>query len=244
MKVLLDTNILISREDNRVISYKTSRLFKLLSTHKVHLVIHPASKEDIRQDRDIERREINLSKIQAYAILEEPPSLKDDVRFVNIVGEPKNNNDDIDNQLLYAVRKNAVDIFITEDKGIHKKAKKLNIKEQVLDIDAAIQNIEKFFNRNKVVHPPALKEVYAHNINLDDSIFDSLKQEYSGFIDWFAKISALGRKAWIYRREDKSIGAILIYKEENEPIPCLSSTLPSENRLKICTLKVVDIGKK
>ncbi len=83
-----------------------------------------------------------------------------------------------------------------------------------------------------------------HNLDLRDSIFDSLREEYKGFNDWWRNKSREGRKAWVHY-VGRKIGAILILKEENEPIDSIPP-LPKRKRLKICTLKVdpIDRGSK
>lgn len=82
-----------------------------------------------------------------------------------------------------------------------------------------------------------------YNLDISDPIFISLKEEYEEFDSWFKKISREGRKCWVYRRRDGAIGAILIYKIENDPIDA-TPPLPAKKRLKISTLIVTHIGYK
>ena len=89
------------------------------------------------------------------------------------------------------------------------------------------------------------KEDYVYNLDLNDPIFDSLKEEYHPeFEDWFKKISKEPRKCWVHYRENGKIGALLIYKSEDEPISDTFPTFAKERRLKICTFKVTHIGQK
>jgi len=80
-------------------------------------------------------------------------------------------------------------------------------------------------------------------LKYEDPIFDTLKLEYPGFDYWFKKISREGRKSWVYYRKDRSLGAVLIYKIEDETIDA-DPSLPKNRRLKIATLKVADRGYK
>jgi len=99
-------------------------------------------------------------------------------------------------------------------------------------------------NAEHVSSPPALKLEYAYNLDISDTIFDSLKKDYPEFIEWFEeKCCRKGRKCWVHFREDNKIGALLIYKIENEAIPSEPPLIRKE-RFKICTLKVTYIGKK
>ena len=63
MQVLLDTNILIKREDYDVISSQVQELFRLISRLDHKIVIHPLSKKEMAKDKDSKRRKIGLSKI-------------------------------------------------------------------------------------------------------------------------------------------------------------------------------------
>ncbi|NOZ76631.1 MAG: hypothetical protein GXO65_02935, partial [Euryarchaeota archaeon] len=206
-------------------------------------LIHPNSVEEIEKDSNEKRKEIALSKIGTYQLLESPPDQNKDQEFLAIVGLPSNPHDEIDNAIIYSVYRNAVDFLITEDTGIHKKAVKLNIKDRVLSIDDSLAFFEKSLPDVRVGRPPALKEDLVYNLDINDPIFDTLKKEYPDFEEWFAKISREGRKCWVHRRDDNSIGALLILKPENEPIDSIPP-IPQKSRLKICTLIATFLGRK
>ena len=121
-RLLFDTNIFISREDNRVVPGDLQALLRTLNNLNVQVVLHPLSVEDVGRDRDSERRAINLSKIDVYASLDSPPSIAGDTPFLSVVGIPHRHNDVVDNELLYAVYRNAVHLMVTEDAGIKRKA--------------------------------------------------------------------------------------------------------------------------
>jgi len=94
-----------------------------------------------------------------------------------------------------------------------------------------------------VGHPPALKEEFIYNLDMSDPFFDSLKEEYEEFETWFKKISRGGRRCWVHFREDGTIGGLLVYKVENEPIDS-DPSFPAKERLKISTFKVTHMGYK
>ena len=164
-----------------------------------------------------ERREVILSKIRTYSVLDNPPSQKTDHYFVSLVGQSNNVHDLVDNELLYCVYKNAVDFLLTEDGNVRRKSEGLGISDRVFGIDEALEYFRKQAIVETVPEPAALKHIPVHNLNVDDPIFSSLKAEYSGFVGWWEKISREGRKAWVYFRDNR-LGAILIYKVEDEPI--------------------------
>jgi hypothetical protein len=194
---------------------------------------------ELKKDKDDKRREIILSKVQVYPKLDLPPDPSKDQQFLNILDRAI----EMDDIILYGVYKNAVDFLITEDKGIHKKANKFGIDDRVFLINEALHIFEGFTSKEKIVSPPALKEDFVYNLNLDDPIFDTLKSNYNEFKDWYEKISKKGRKCWVHYKEDGSIGTLLIYKFENESIEA-NPPLPKKNRVKVSTLIVSNVGNK
>ncbi|MFV9631565.1 MAG: PIN domain-containing protein [Methanosarcinales archaeon] len=245
MRILIDTNIFIGRENNHVLSDELQALLKILNSKQIEILIHPKSFEEIRRDSNISRKNIALSKLNTYPILEHSPDQNKDDDFLSIVGISSKINDEVDNAILYSVYRDAVDFLITEDKGIHKKSIQLDISDRVLCVDEGIDVFGKELLKEEVVKPPALKEDAVHNFDLSDPIFDSLKKEYgeSEFSNWFRKSSREGRKCWVHYRIDGSIGALLIRKIENEAIKSIPP-LPAKKRLKIATLKVTHVGYK
>ncbi len=241
MKVVLDTNILIHIEDPKILSQNLQDLLRIFREHGHQIFIHPASLMDINNDPDGQRKKVILSKLKGYPIIESPPKPTDD--FLSVVGVPSNSNEKIDNEILFAIQKNAADFLITEDYGLHKKGSKVNLEDRVLSIDSALDYFKNLYARKALQHT-LLKEEFARNLDIEDTFFDSLKDDYgdSGFRSWFKKVSIEGRKCWVYHENDK-IKALLMVKEENEEIKT-SPPIPAIKRLKIATLKVDIPGSK
>lgn len=243
MRILIDTNILIYREDYHIIPENLQELMQILNKMGAKICLHPKSVEDISRDTNEERKEVILSKINAYDLLVSPPEPIKDKNFINAFGILSKPNDYVDSAMLYAVCKDAVDFLITEDQGVCNKAIKLNIKDRVLEIEEAIVIFKKFVCDERVSHPPAIKGENVYNLNINDPFFNSLKTDYVDFVDWFKKIKKEGRKCWVYYKTNGTIGALLIYKVEDEPIDSEPS-FPKKKRLKICTFKVEHRGHK
>lgn len=244
MRILTDTNIFIYREDDRPLSGELQRLLKILNGINATILIHPLSIEELKKDKDEKRQKTILSKIETYPILELPPNPKKDTSYMHIVGPETNIHDETDNAILYAIYKDAVDFLITEDKTINKKARRLNIQDRIFFIRDALEFFEEYTRKKTVTSPPALQKDFVYNLDLSDPIFNSLKDEYDGFEAWFKKISRKGRECLVNYRAEGSIGALLIYKIENESLEDSVPRLPKKKRLKICTLKVTHIGYK
>ena len=207
-------------------------------------MIHPLSVFELQKDPDINRREVNLSKIEIYSRLERPPDPNKDTLFCERLGPAKNSHDAVDNALLYAVYRNAVEFFITEDREIHKKAHAVGVEERVFLISEALYDFNRYLpSIESIPTPPALVKDSMYNLDSRDPIFDSLRVDYPGFDEWFIDKAQEGRECYVYSRTDGSIGAILIYKIEDEPIPSVPP-FAKKKRLKIATMKVEHVGYK
>ncbi len=244
MRILIDTNIFIYREDNQPLTEDLRKLLKLINETNITLLIHPFSIAEIKKDKDEIRRKTILSKIETYPILDKPPKPKLDKKYEEKIGIEKNEHDRIDNAILYSVYRNSIDFLITEDKGIHKKARKLSIQDRIFLIQDALEFFEEYTQKKPLTTPPALKHDYVYNIDINDPIFRSLRNEYPNFDEWIIQCSREGRKCLVNYRSENKLGAILIYKKENESIEDATPRLPKKKRIKISTLKVTHIGHK
>jgi len=243
MRVLLDTNIFIHRENDHIISRDLQQLLFVLNKLKTELLVHPLSLEEIRRDQDTRRRAIMLSKVGAYPLLEQPPVPEEDPKFFNIIERNDDTHDVIDDHIVYTVYKDAVDFLVTEDRDIHKKAIKLGIDNRVLLIAEALTVFRGHLEKDSIMIPPALARTPVYNLNLSDPFFDSLKEGYSEFDAWFKKIKREGRNCLVNYKDDGSIGALLVYKLEEEAIDAIPS-IPRKKRIKLSTFKVAQSGYK
>ena len=244
MRVLLDTNILISREASKPLPNNLLQLLQLLSDSEVRVVIHPRSVDDLDRDEDKIRRDTNISKIRTYTLLESPPNPFEDQVFLQLVGETRSPNDSVDFWILYAAYRNAVNYLITEDKGMLRRAERIGIRTKVISVDEAREIFAKSEPRSLLQFIPALSTVPVYNLRLEDPFFDGLKEDYHpDFERWFKRISEEGRMAIVYYNEDRSLGALLILKPENEGVGC-DPPIPPGPRLKIATMKVGHQGFK
>jgi len=138
-----------------------------------------------------------------------------------------------------------IDFLVTEDRDLHKEASSKDLDDRVLLVEEALQIFSSYINEDTKIVPLPLKRELVRNLNYDDHIFDTLKEEYKPkFESWFKKISTEGRKSWVYYRKDGTIGAILIYKLEKESIEDSKPPLPERMRLKVAMLKVTYIEHK
>jgi len=76
-------------------------------------------------------------------------------------------------------------------------------------------------------------------IALSDSFFDSLKEDYPEFPQWFQRKADDGSTALVFS-DDEGLGAFIYLKHEVEEIKLVELTLPAIPRKKIGTLKLAD----
>ena len=242
-KILLDTNMMIYILDDHILDEKISKLTKLLyDSDKYMIVIHPKTFDEANKIKDKNRKSIFISKLQVYNIIEKPPKLTEEF---NTLAGFKNSHDKIDNEMLYAVKKNCVSYFITNDKDLLKKVEILHLNDRVLSIDDAIK---KFKQEEKVFvkTPIFIKKEYLYNMNLDDDFFTSLRKDYLGFDDWFIKKQRNGEMAYITTTTDNRVTSFLMLKEEDEKedYSIFDKPFTPAKRIKVSTFKVSDTGKK
>jgi predicted nucleic acid-binding protein len=122
MRILLDTNIIIPLEDSsKTPGESFSELVRLANANNLQLIVYPASLEDIQRDGDGQRRKISLSRVRKYPFLENPP-IPDASELERLELKQEDENDRVDNQILYSIYKDAANILMTEDRGLHRKA--------------------------------------------------------------------------------------------------------------------------
>ena len=232
MRILIDTNIIIGLEYNKVIDGSFSEFYQYAVSNQCDIFFHQACLEDIANDRNLERRNIILSKSKKYSILPNPAEVTEE--FVNMLGQ-KNKNDIIDNIQLFQIYKGYVELFVTEDTGVLKKAKKIRLESTILPIKKALEKLKKKFEF-RIPRHPSLDHCSVREIRdrVDEPFFDSLRENYSEFNLWFEKCARQNRKCYKLTVNNK-LAALLIYnieKVEDHKIPDIY-----ENALKMCTLK-------
>jgi GNAT superfamily N-acetyltransferase len=86
------------------------------------------------------------------------------------------------------------------------------------------------------VRLPLLEEVPAHAIPLDDEIFDSLRDGYPGFDEWWrTKCVPAHRKCWVVSIA-RELAGLVVRKEETHAEA--GTQYPGPKILKVCTFKV------
>lgn len=243
MRILLDTNIIIHREANRVSIKEIGVLFKWLDKLHYDKCIHPLSLDEIRKHKNTSVVETIEIKIQNYNLLKtEAPEVPEIQKLRS--NYDHNENDKIDTSLLKEVFCDRVDFLITEDRNIHAKANKLGIAERVFTIDDFLEKVtaeNPDLSDYKVL---SVKKEYFGNLNLNDPFFDSFKEDYKGFEEWFNRKS--DEVAYVCQSEGGDLLAFLYVKIEtkDENYTDIEPTYAPRRRLKVGTFKVISNGYK
>lgn len=232
-KVLIDTNVFIGLEDPKPVSPAAAELIRKSGEHRIGLFIHDAAVLDIQQDTNVDRRQVSLSKLEKFRRLPRP-RLPPKTELERVFGPIKKRSDEVDVELLHTLRINAVDFLITEDKGIHDRARGASLSARVLTVADALAWLRRTFEPSKV-ELPYIEERLAHEIDPTDSIFESLRDGYPGFDNWWSKCISQHRPCWIATIDDQMAG--LIVRKDETPSEA-GTRLPGSKILKICTFKV------
>ncbi len=233
---LIDTNILIGLEDNHTVEAAYSRFHELAFTHKVDIFVHEAAKDDIARDKQVARRQISLSKIAKYRLLKKQRGLAQadlDAAF----GPLKKPNDVVDATLLHALEKGAADFLVTQDKGLHQRAQNRSpdLARRVLFVSDATELLIQTYEPREVPIRH-VGEVEAHEIDSQDRFFDSLRDGYPEFDDWWReKCVKQHRSCWVVYDNEQLAGLIV---RKDEPGSNTDAVTKADKILKICTFKV------
>jgi predicted nucleic acid-binding protein len=242
MRALLDTNIVIHRETSRILNENIGTLFRWLDEMQYIKNVHPITVDELRRHTDPEVVRTMGVKLDSYQVLKTVASLHENVEKtsneIDTTGNDKN-----DTLLLNEVYCSRVDLLITEDKKIHQKAKVLGIEDKVFRINSFIEKA--IFENPTLVDYKTLsvKKEYFGNIKIEDSFFDSFREDYEGFDNWFNKKAE--EISYICSFEG-AINAFLFIKKEDETenYSDITPPFPPKNRLKIGTFKVTANGFK
>jgi len=231
---LLDSNVAIASDplgtDLEAGAESVLLFLRLAMTNHHDLRTHPASRMDFARDSNVKRRQARLALFQRYEALADPPHLS--TEQATLLGvPPAGSNDAVDQALLAAVVGDAVEYLITEDDGLHRKAVRMHVGDRVLLVADALAML-RTLHASPPAPPPSVRRVKVHQLNLADSIFDGLREDYPGFEDWFRRAARSQRDAFIIDGRDEHAG-VCIFKTEPSGEHGVAGPL-----LKLATFKV------
>ena len=225
--------MLIPLQDSyQILESNLANFVRLASVGGHQLLYHPATVADFERDMDAQRKARNLQRIAQYPALDKPAACPWNIPTTSP-------NEACDNEILYAIECDAVHALVTEDRGLHGKARARGLSDRVYTIQTAEDWLRRL-HEPRLVSLPNIQDVPLHSLTpgLASSFFDSLREGYDGFDTWFRDKARDNRKAWVYRDENDSLEAICIYAvQSDEQINDATERLPGQ-ALKLCTFKV------
>jgi len=235
-KVLIDTNVIIELEDHKEVSPIFARFLQLSVQHGVRVFVHERALADVERDKNANRKTITRSKIKKFESLSgiKLPPRDDLIARFGAMNKP---NDEVDVALLHALDIGAVEFLISQDQGIHNRARRkgADLADRVLVVADALQWLETTFEPLPV-RLPLIEEVPAHAISLTDDIFVSLRDGYPDFDDWWrSKCIGGHRPCWIVTINNELAGLIVRKQEDYAEA---QTKFIGGKILKICTFKV------
>lgn len=239
LRFLLDTNVLIPLQDSyQVLEGNLANFVRLASIGGHLLMYHPANIADFERDSNVERRRRNLQRIRQYPALQNPAPC-----IWNTANTSP--NDACDNELLYALYCDAVHALVTEDRGIHAKARSHGLAHRVYTIQTAEDWLKRLHETRQVVLPNIQDiPLYSLTPELPSNFFQSLRDGYpavagrDGFDEWFRRKAREDRRAWVYRDDSGILTAICIYQVQFDEVLNDAGDTLTGPALKLCTFKV------
>jgi hypothetical protein len=241
-RALLDTNILIHREAKTVIRDDIGTLFRWLDQLGYEKCVHPDSVGEVKKHEDPKVVRTFERKLQSYWILK--TLAPDTPAIVALRREDHSENDRIDTSVLAEVAGDRVDILITEDRNLHKKAVTLGLTTRVFTIDAFLEKVTAENPALADYKVLSVRKVLFGQVNLKDPFFDSFRADYPEFDQWFNRKA--DETAYLCTSDSGEVVAFLYIKKEgpDENYADIEPRFKRANRLKIGTFKVVFNGYK
>ena len=234
LRFLLDTNVLIPLQDSMVVLQPALTDFvRLCNAHGHQLLYHPASVEDIQRDTNVERRNRTLARLPQYTLLQEGGPCPWNGAAISV-------NDACDNRILWALEQNAAHALVTEDQKLVRKARERGLGDRVYFIQSAQDWLQRL-HEPAGVNLPNIREVELHTLTpeLGGAFFETIRNDYAAFNQWFQRIAMEGRRGWVYREPGQDlVQAICIFTVQIDERITDDGQVLSGPALKLCTFKV------
>jgi hypothetical protein len=240
--VLLDTNVLIHREARRVLRGDIGTLFLWLDRLHHEKCVHPDSLAEIEQHADPEVVQTLRIKLASYRVLKTRAA--DTPEIAALRSHDVSANDRIDTSLLAEVAADRIDLLITEDRGIHRKAAGIGLAGRVFTIDAFLEKVTAENPALADYKVLAVRKSLFNEIDVHDPFFDSFRTDYDGFERWFSRKA--DETAYVCTSDTGRMMAFLYLKPEgpNDDYGDITPAFRRGPRLKIGTFKVISNGYK
>ena len=242
MKVLLDTNIIIHREANRVVEHDIGQLFNWIDKLHYEKYIHPITISEIDSYQNKQVVETFSIKLDSYNRIKHQLPFSETVQSISAEFDV-NDNDINDTNLLNEIYESRIDLLITQDKKIHAKASRLGLSDKVFKIQSFLEKVTSENPDLVQYNVLAVKKADFAEVDINDNFFDSFREDYNEFDNWFK--SKFDKVCYVCY-SDNNLTAFLYIKveEKTENYSEIKPIFDKKKRLKIGTLKVISNGYK
>src|SRR5205085_3040770 len=219
-----------------VVQPSIGRLFGWLDRLGYEKYVHPATVAEIQQHADDRVRRTFAAKLESYRVIKSPARIDSAVealsRELDITDNDRN-----DSAILNELYSDRVDLLITEDRGIGRKAERLGIAASVFTIDGFLEKATAE-NPDLVDYSVlSVRKTIFGKIDLTDSFFDSFRSDYSGFDKWFSRKA--DETAYVSYGTDGLVAFLYLkVEDEREGYADIAPPFAPKRRLKIGTFKV------
>ena len=191
-------------------------LIRLASEQGHALLVHPATRDDLLEGQDFERRQQRLAELDKYPMLAESRITQSLIERAG--NSTPGSNDHRDLRLLAALDGHAATYLISQDTRLRRRARRAGLRDATLTTDEAIALLEGL-RPETLEPPPHVIQVPAYTLDIEQDIFNSLREEYApGFDLWLDKV-----------REDSEHRICLVVIDENEQYAALAILKEEDN---------------
>jgi len=236
MRALLDTNILIHREAPVPVHQNIGLVFNWLDRLGYEKCVHPVSIGEIERHEDERVRRSFKTKLKSYRLIKAPAPFAPKVKALSEQLD-STENDLNDTTMVNELLTDRVDLLITEDRNVARKAERLDIGDRVFTIDGFLEKVTAENPELIDYRVLSVKKTLFDEVNVNDPFFDSLRIDYPGFNRWFNRKSE--EPAYICVEGEKLVGFLYLKVEDRrEPYHYIAPIFRPKKRLKIGTFKV------
>ena len=243
--VLLDTNIIIKRESANNVSSEVSKLFNWFSKKKVSMYVHKLTKDEIKTYGDKTIRDNMLLKLESYNVMPNIVAIRDEFYVTTMSKYARDSNSEVDNALLLEIYNDNVQLLVTDDSLMLRKAEDLYIREKVISSIELLTIYENSSPKSIDYDVLNVKLTPFEKVNVNDSFFDTLREDYEGqkFDQWFKNKSLANEQAYVCKEKDVLKGFLYLkIEEQEEDYSGIEPIFRPAKRLKIGTFKIIRTG--
>lgn len=237
MSFLIDSNVVIAAEpfngQLEELQPVIGTIMRIAAENGHKVVVHPATRDDLKETVDSAHRKQNLAAFGKYPVLDEVPVPQ---HVLDVFPSPLSPNDERDARILASLDAGAVHFLITNDRKLRKRAIRLGHEPAVLRPFEAAEQLAAW-HPEAPPPPPSVEQIKTYALDVSQPIFDSLRKAYVDFDGWIGKVKkeSSKRRAWVIRDPRGVYEAVAIVKlRDAHPVT------PGGDAIKLATFKVAD----